>query len=82
VSYLTTGQVAELVSKESGVEVREWRIRRLYEDQRLPDPPRFGLKRMIARNQVPIIVAKLQEMGVLPAPNRISRTRKTVPART
>lgn len=55
----TTRQVAEFV----GVDV--WRIRRLFEDGTLPEPPRFAGKRAIPRSLVPRIVDALRARGWL-----------------
>lgn len=46
----------------------EWRVRRLYEDGTLPEPPRFGGKRAIPRESIPAIVDALRARGWLPKP--------------
>lgn len=63
---LTTREVADMLGTD------EWRVRRLFEDGSLPDPPRFGGKRVIASNNVPNVAAALKARGWLtdsgPAP--------------
>jgi hypothetical protein len=56
----TTRQVAEFV----GTDV--WRIRRLFEDGTLPEPQKFGGKRVIPAELVPTIVDALRSRGWLP----------------
>jgi hypothetical protein len=56
-SHLTTGQVADFYR------VPEWRIRRIV-DSLDRDIPRVGLYRMIPRDALPAIAAKLQERPV------------------
>jgi len=46
--------------------VAEWRIRRLYESGALPEPERFGNKRVITSDQIPAIVDELRKRGWLP----------------
>ena len=59
-NLLTTRQAAELLGAS------EWRIRRLYEDGTLPEPPRFGGKRVIAGGELPSIIDALGSRGWLP----------------
>lgn len=59
-TVLTTREVADLLVST------EWRVRRLFEDGTLPDPPRFGRARMIPRTALPAVVAALQARGWLP----------------
>ena len=42
-----------------------WRVRRLYEDGTLPEPPRFAGKRAIPRQSIPAIVDALKDRGWL-----------------
>ena len=58
----TTRQVGDLVS------LPEWKIRRLFEDGTLPEPPKFGGKRAIPSSLIPEIVVALRARGWLPAP--------------
>jgi len=58
----TTRQVADLFGAKT------WRVRRLFEDGTLPDPPRFGRHRMIDRSLLPEILDALRERGWLPEP--------------
>lgn len=51
----TTRQIADLLG------VQEWRVRRLYEVGRLPEPARFGGKRSIPKHAIPSIVDALRE---------------------
>lgn len=53
----TTRQVAELLSSD------EWRVRRLFEDGTLPEPPRFAGKRMIPNTMLPAIMDALRDRG-------------------
>jgi hypothetical protein len=57
----TTAQLGKLLGVET------WRVRRLYEDGTLPDPPRFGRARAIPRQSIPEIVDALRARGWLPA---------------
>jgi hypothetical protein len=58
--HFTTRQVAEFVGSD------EWRVRRLFEDGVLPEPERFGGKRAIGQQQIPLIVDALRARGWLP----------------
>ena len=60
--FLTTREVAELLGVET------WRVRRLYEAGRLPEPPRFAGHRAIPRETIPAIVDALRARGWLPGP--------------
>jgi hypothetical protein len=46
--------------------VKEWQVRRLYEEGTLPDPGRFAGKRAIPRTDIPKVVLALQKRGWLP----------------
>ena len=59
-THLSTGDVSELLGVDT------WRVRRLYEDGDLPDPPRIGLARAIPRESIPFIVDALRARGWLP----------------
>jgi len=63
---LTTRQVADALGTD------EWRVRRLFEDRTLPEPPKFGGKRVISKRQLPRIAAAMRSRGWLtdsaPAP--------------
>lgn len=58
-SHLTTGQAAALLGTD------EWRLRRLFEDGTLPEPPRFGGLRIIAGTDLPAIIDALRARGWL-----------------
>lgn len=58
-THLSTGDVAELLG------VEPWRVRRLFEDGDLADPPRIGLARAIPRESIPMIVDALRARGWL-----------------
>ena len=45
--------------------VDEWKVRRLYEDATLPQPPRFGRMRVITQAALPAIARALQQRGWL-----------------
>ena len=51
---LTTRQVADMLG------IAEWRVRRLFESGSLPEPQKFGGKRMILRALIPAIVDALR----------------------
>ena len=59
-SRFTTREVAKILNSD------EWRIRRLYEDGTLPEPGRFGNKRVILSESIPAIVDALRARGWLP----------------
>ena len=56
----TVGQIARLLG------IDEWRVRRLFEDGTLPEPSRFGGKRVISAAEIPAIVDALRSRGWLP----------------
>ena len=58
-THLSTGDIAELLSVDA------WKVRRLFEDGDLPDPPRIGLARAIPREQIPAIMDALRARGWL-----------------
>ncbi len=58
--FFSTREVADLFG------TKEWRVRRLYEDGTLPEPPRFVGKRAIPRDRLPGIVDALRSRGWLP----------------
>lgn len=59
--FFTTRQLAELLGTDT------WRVRRLFEDGTLPEPPRFGDRRAIPREMIPAICDALRSRGWLPA---------------
>lgn len=59
-TQFTTREVGELLG------VEEWRVRRLFEDGTLPEPPRFAGKRIIFRDRLPEILDSLRARGWLP----------------
>lgn len=75
-TVLTTREVAEMLVTE------EWRVRRLFEDGTLPDPPRFGRARMIPRSAIPAVVAALQATGWLPPTAECAETLRNEAAPT
>jgi len=46
-----------------------WRVRRLFEDGILPEPPRFAGKRVIPGHLIPQIIDGLRERRWLPLPH-------------
>ena len=70
-TFFTTRQIADQVSRSRRIEgtVCEWQVRRLFEDGDLPDPPRFGGKRLLTADQIPVIVDALRARGWLTAPD-------------
>ena len=59
--FYTTRELGELLH------VPTWRIQRLFETGALPEPPRFGRRRVITPAQIPAIVRALRGRGWLPA---------------
>lgn len=59
-AIFTTREIAELLGAKT------WRVRRLFESGRLPEPPKFGGKRAISREMIPAIVDALRERNWLP----------------
>ena len=59
-TIFTTREVAELLGTET------WRVRRLFEDGTLNEPPRFGRARAIPRALLPAILDELRKRGWLP----------------
>ena len=57
----TTREIGDLLG------VAEWRVRRLFEVGRLPEPGRFAGKRAIPRESIPAIVDALRERKWIPA---------------
>ena len=64
---LSTREVAEFL------EIKTWRVRRLFEDGTLEEPDRFAGKRMIPATLLPAIIDALRLRGWLPASNRTVR---------
>ncbi|HRX83238.1 MAG TPA: hypothetical protein P5307_29435 [Pirellulaceae bacterium] len=64
--YYTTGELADFIGSE------EWRVRRLFETSRLPEPERFGGKRAIPRELIPEVIDALRERGWLELPTPIA----------
>jgi hypothetical protein len=67
--FLTTREAADHISGSPLIsgDVAEWKIRRLFEDGTLSEPPKFGGKRMIAPTELPSIVDALRNRGWLTA---------------
>jgi hypothetical protein len=61
-NFLTTRELADLLGSET------WRVRRLFEDGTLAEPPRFAGKRAVPREWIPEIVDALRARGWLPQP--------------
>ena len=61
-SPLTTREVANEISSSLLIpgSIEEWQVRRLFESGDLPEPPKFGGKRMIDPEMLPQIVAALR----------------------
>lgn len=64
--FYTTAEVADLLGTET------WRVRRLFEDGTLPEPPRFAAKRAIPRESVARILDALRARGWLPEAEEIA----------
>lgn len=65
-THLSTGQIAEIL----GVEV--WRVRRLFEDGTLEEPPRLAGKRAVPRELLPSIMDAMRVRGWLPQSRDVS----------
>lgn len=59
----STTQTASKISDTTGCEVQPWMIRRLYEDETLPEPARIGNRRVVTRADMPTIIAALRYKG-------------------
>jgi hypothetical protein len=55
--FFTTRQVAEMAGAPT------WKVRRLFEDGTLPEPPRFAGKRAIPSTQLPTIFDAMRKRG-------------------
>lgn len=53
----TTRELADLLGTDA------WRVRRLFESGRLPEPPRCGPNRAIPREMIPDVAIALRERG-------------------
>ena len=62
---LTTRQTADQIGQAHGRAIEEWKIRRLFEDGTLPEPVKFGGKRVILPEMVPHITEALRDRGWL-----------------
>ncbi len=64
---MTTREVAAAISLDAEIRgsVHEWQVRRLFEAGHLQERPKFGGKRMIDPNYIPVIVEALRERGWL-----------------
>jgi len=58
-AYLSTSDLAQFLDTDT------WRIRRLFEDGTLPEPPRIARLRAIPRDRIPEIVDALRDRGWL-----------------
>lgn len=59
--FHSTREVADFLGTDT------WRVRRLFEDETLPEPGRFAGKRAIPAELIPRIVDALRARGWLPA---------------
>jgi hypothetical protein len=46
-----------------------WKLRRVFELQRFPEPPRVGFNRVLADSQLPAFEQVLRELGYLKTEN-------------
>ena len=46
--------------------VEEWRVRRVFEDRLVPEPPRVGRNRAIPVSMIPLVIEALRSKGWLP----------------
>ena len=72
--FLTTRQAAERISESALVTgtVEEWQVRRVFETGTLPEPQKFGNKRVIFADQMQTIVTALRTLGYLPEPELVN----------
>lgn len=63
---LTTREAAKLLSDRYATRVHEWQVRRLFEGGDLPEPPKFGGKRMVSPELLPAVSRALAARGWLP----------------
>ncbi|MEQ8791764.1 MAG: hypothetical protein RIC55_36210 [Pirellulaceae bacterium] len=61
----TTRQAAEFISQREDAAIAEWQVRRLYESGDLPEPPKFGNKRLIQHDDIDRIVSAMRTRGWL-----------------
>ena len=59
-SIFTTRELADLLGTD------EWRVRRIFTDGNLEEPPRFAGNRAITREMIPAVVDALRARGWLP----------------
>lgn len=64
-SQFTTREIADLLN------VDLWRVQRLFETGALPEPPRFGNRRVIQREQIPTIIDALRARRWLETPEAV-----------
>jgi hypothetical protein len=66
IGILTTREAARLLSDRYATQLHEWQVRRLFEDGDLPEPPKFGGKRMVAPELLPEMIRALAARGWIP----------------
>jgi hypothetical protein len=74
VEYLTTSQVAALISREHappGKSIADWQVRRVFNLGLLPQPTKAGLYRLIPASQVSEIVEIMRSRGWLAAKSEV-----------
>jgi hypothetical protein len=78
--YLTTRQVAEEITESVCVQgsVREWQVRRLYEENDLAQVSKFAGKRAIPRSDLPKSVVALRRRGWLQLPKTELRSLENI----
>lgn len=66
--FLTTREVAESITRSLALPapVEEWQVRRVFEDGMLPEPPKFGGKRVLTPGAIPGVVDALRNRGWIP----------------
>lgn len=67
-SHFSTAQIAELL------DVKPWRVRRLFDRNILPDPPQVAGVRLVPRVMLPAIIDALRERGWMPATEVVCTT--------
>ena len=59
-NLFTTEETAKLLG------LAQWQVRRLFEDGTMPEPPKFGNKRVISAKYLPTIRRACEKRGWLP----------------
>lgn len=64
--HLSVGEMADSITKATGVVVLPWRVTRLFELRLFPDPPRVGGRRVIPESLQPQLIRAMRDRGWIP----------------